>query len=266
MRDFPTPSAARYGTSQNGVNRTRPSAGTPGLDRIAASWPTPTTERFRTRGGDRAEEPGLDRIARNWSTPTAHDGRRPGVDESGSQDRDLRREVEVDLFPTPMVADSRRTSDKNFGRNPTLCGVARNWATPKTPTGGRELRKSRAARDAGGEDLEAQITLFDEISNDDHETRGGSFSTPTVHDAKGADIPTRTGGPGLSHQIESISNDGQEFRPMLNPAFVEWLMGFPIGWTDFGRLGTAWSRWSRLMRSELSRLESSEREEAATSP
>lgn len=40
----------------------------------------------------------------------------------------------------------------------------------------------------------------------------------------------------------------------LNPLFVEALMGWPIGWTGFGFAATEWSRWSRLMRGELSRL------------
>lgn len=38
---------------------------------------------------------------------------------------------------------------------------------------------------------------------------------------------------------------------VLNPRFVEWLMGLPIGWTSFEPLGTEWSRWWRLMRGEL---------------
>ena len=40
----------------------------------------------------------------------------------------------------------------------------------------------------------------------------------------------------------------------LNPAFVEWLMGWPLGWTDFAPVATEWSRWLRRMRSELLRL------------
>jgi hypothetical protein len=29
----------------------------------------------------------------------------------------------------------------------------------------------------------------------------------------------------------------------LNPNFGEWLMGWPIGWTDFGQSATAWCRY-----------------------
>lgn len=41
--DYPTPTAAMYGSSQNGINRSRPSAGTPSLETMARSgmFPTP---------------------------------------------------------------------------------------------------------------------------------------------------------------------------------------------------------------------------------
>ena len=48
---------------------------------------------------------------------------------------------------------------------------------------------------------------------------------------------------------------GAGSRPKLNLLFVEWLMGWPLGWSAFEPLGTEWSRWWRLMRGELSRLE-----------
>jgi hypothetical protein len=69
----------------------------------------------------------------------------------------------------------------------------------------------------------------------------------------------------LKQQAESHSGrqaprvTGPTFPPnsgplRLNPAFVEYLMGWPHGWTDFAPVATAWSRWLRRMRSELSRL------------
>lgn len=42
----------------------------------------------------------------------------------------------------------------------------------------------------------------------------------------------------------------------LNPQFVEWLMGWPIGWTVCACSETAFALWQRRMRSELSRLAS----------
>jgi hypothetical protein len=52
------------------------------------------------------------------------------------------------------------------------------------------------------------------------------WPTPQACDSKrGADARDRpgSGGPNLSHAV----GGGQ-----LNPTWVEWLMGFPLGWTD----------------------------------
>jgi len=43
-------------------------------------------------------------------------------------------------------------------------------------------------------------------------------------------------------------------RVSLNPLFVEWLMGWPRGWTDCGSRVTGWSRWLRQSRSFASEL------------
>ena len=62
VRQWPTPAASLYGSSQNGVNKTRPSAGTPSLTAIARDlWP-------KTGGPD------LKEAVRQWPTPTTQGG------------------------------------------------------------------------------------------------------------------------------------------------------------------------------------------------
>ena len=64
-------------------------------------------------------------------------------------------------------------------------------------------------------------------------------------------------GSNLSRQAPrtKLGGSGCSSAPRtLNPLFVEALMGWPIGWTDCGSAVTGLSRWSRLMRSKLSRL------------
>jgi hypothetical protein len=53
---------------------------------------------------------------------------------------------------------------------------------------------------------------------------------------------------------QQSSQSGQTSRRRLNPAFVEWLMAVPLGWTDFAPLGTEWSRYKRQLRSAYSRI------------
>jgi len=55
----------------------------------------------------------------------------------------------------------------------------------------------------------------------------------------------------LSDQMQRLKN-GHSAR--LNPPFVEWLMGWPIGWTDFEYSGTGLSRTKRRWHSWSSAL------------
>lgn len=98
------------------------------------------------------------------------------------------------------------------------------------------------------------------------------WSTPRV--ARGA--YTRDGGQKGAERL-SLEGEASAFSPrpqvtpghgepsspsapisprQLNPAFVEWLMGWPPEWTDFGCSETEFARFKRLMRSELSRIAS----------
>ena len=52
--------------------------------------------------------------------------------------------------------------------------------------------------------------------------------------------------------------DAFESALIYNPRFTEWLMGWPIGWTDCRAPVTAFAPWLRRMRTELSMLPSPE--------
>lgn len=73
----------------------------------------------------------------------------------------------------------------------------------------------------------------------------GRFTTPQAHDAKKGN-PSRVGrfkkGEGGGRNL----ND--EIRGALNPGWVEWLMGWPIGWTSLAgppKSGATPARWNR---------------------
>ena len=87
--------------------------------------------------------------------------------------------------------------------------------------------------------------------------------TPTARDHKdGATSLANTPVNGLlGRQVLTMppaGGDTSDTRRSLNPLFVEALMGWPSGWTGFGSAATAWSRWLRRMRCELSRLSSAD--------
>lgn len=52
----------------------------------------------------------------------------------------------------------------------------------------------------------------------------------------------------ICHFRPGRQENGTEFQSVLNPQFVEWLMGWPIGWTEFEPVETVSSHWLPLMR------------------
>lgn len=167
-------------------------------------------------------------------------------------------------WPTPM-AGSPGTEKHNAAGNNDFSrlamglaeGLAQQWATPKTITGGANSK--RKDRGAGGADLQEMVS---------------SWPTPAMRDHKGSNSllhVTKTG-TGRKH-MDQLANfavhrfhssppdlampDGQPSSReprSLNPRFVEWLMGWPIGWTSFDCAETGLSAWLLRMRGVLSTL------------
>ena len=68
-----------------------------------------------------------------------------------------------------------------------------------------------------------------------------SWPTPTARDYKGARSPEAMAATGRNPMTNSLPDAVQHIEKTsgpLNPQWVEWLMGLPIGWTDLGCWGT----------------------------
>ncbi|KKN81071.1 hypothetical protein LCGC14_0322900 [marine sediment metagenome] len=97
--------------------------------------------------------------------------------------------------------------------------IPKRWPIPKSSPSGPDF--ARASRPGTG--------------SDDLATAVARFPTPTSTDAiKGGNVSPRRGAMGLSETL-----GGQ-----LNPTWIEWLMGFPEGWTDLEGSPTPSSRKS----------------------
>lgn len=62
------------------------------------------------------------------------------------------------------------------------------------------------------------------------------------------------GRPRYTHRCRVILLNGEKSSDgllSLNPAFTDWMMGWPPGWTEPLRPVTGWSRWLRLARGAL---------------
>jgi len=74
--------------------------------------------------------------------------------------------------------------------------------------------------------------------NVDTHRKWSRYPTPTCHNAKECDAPSESGRnePTLTH----VARGGDKTLPTrLNPAWVEWLMGWPINWTALNESETA---------------------------
>tara|TARA_R100000808_G_scaffold1358_1_gene6294 strand:- start:418 stop:930 length:513 start_codon:yes stop_codon:yes gene_type:complete len=78
-----------------------------------------------------------------------------------------------------------------------------------------------------------------------HHTGGTEFGllpTPSAHEARLGYQDRSTGKKGTQKSLSTVIIDSQGGRGkvtgQLSPIFVEWLMGYPQGWTDCEDLGT----------------------------
>jgi hypothetical protein len=145
-------------------------------------------------------------------------------------------------WPTPTVADTytdrlESSQQKDGSRHSLSLGRAvMRWPTPLKSDG--EGGKGR--RGKGGPNLRTVVQMF---------------PTPTVFDSrsgmKGVPedqlITTASGIKRLARPDGNTSNIGLagQVRGSLNPTWVEWLMGYPSGWTELPGWETPSSRKSR---------------------
>jgi len=129
------------------------------------------------------------------------------------------RDIAYGLWPTPVADGDRAT---NYAQGGTSLGYAvRNWPTPTVH--GNHNRKGASKN--SGDGLATAVKMW---------------STPTCHDRNGQSGAKRgrnaQGGECLAQQVGGT----------LNPMWVEWLMGWPVGWTDCEPLGMAkFQQWLR---------------------
>jgi hypothetical protein len=217
------------------------------LSREAALWPTPDAaisndgeqpetffaRRDRVRvdlGNGNGMGIPLAMAAKTWPTPTANDwkGSGPTLERKDGQMRGDRLDYATEqLWSTPRASDAEKGGpNQSFSAGGVpLPAQASQWMTPRSHEAG-QYQYSR------GDKTNPVATLTGQAL---------AIYSPL------ALVTVKTGKP---HSSE---------RRSLNPLFVEWLMGWPPGWTllastDFGCSETALSVWKARMRSALWQL------------
>ena len=169
-------------------------------------------------------------------------------------------ESESRLLPTVTSADINNSTNSTYARgNPNLPKAAMMWPTPKASDSvmGMTARTS-------GRPIEKSTHLQTRVYCAEH----GMFPTPRAQSSTGqSHAPNRQGSPDLQtfvkmwptvttgaglcggtgnfQRLQELKDAGviseEERRSLsqgnggqLNPPWVEWLMGFPIGWTELG--------------------------------
>jgi len=121
------------------------------------------------------------------------------------------------LWPTPVASDtSSRT--KPYAQGGTPLSLAVKWPTPTVC--GNYNRKGASA--TSGDGLATAVRMW---------------PTPTSVSGNQVGRLDEWGG-SRSRAVMKTLVTPQELGGALNPTWVEWLMGWPLGWTDLKPLGT----------------------------
>jgi hypothetical protein len=224
------PTARAEDAEQTGSHRGRPDS----LKAAMRAWQTPNASGYKShQSGDATRTYAmLPKQAENWQTPTARHADSP-AEENRKSPRIAHQAAKWQTPKTPGGGNSSRSGDRIDEL--LLVGQAKHWRTPDAvQRGGPALVESRQGH---------QVNLQDQTL---------SWATPAARDYKDGGNPSPnvpTNGL-LGRQAPRTPMAGQDTSNetlVLNPRFVEALMGWPIGMTDFESSETAWSQWRQQM-------------------
>lgn len=212
-----------------GMNWPTPSAALTNDQESPESWQA-RADRIKQKGinGNGAGMP-LTVAAKAWPTPTTPSGGpNSGRENRGAGGPDLQETAS--MWPTPQSRDYKGAPHDLLQHNTRpLNEVAKTWATPTSGDA-----KSSGSRNTDQSNAHPGLSLTDQVRMDGgtgrsiHQDRTSASAGPQSS-------PTHQNSPQLS----------------LNPTFVEWLMGWPPGWTDCGSPVMGFTPWLQRQRFEL---------------
>ncbi len=247
----------------------RPTSGQGG-----GSWPTPLkSDSDKFSGPHSGKNDTLTSEAKAWSTPSKGDGDGSrsvpeGTTETGRKPDGSKAQmglnVQAKAWLTPRATEpdetaaafSSRMGDRTLDCFGSLTGQAKNWATPAA----RDFKSGQLNARQGTDSLNVQASALARPTPRASSTTGagshgrGAPDLQTVA-SQSAHLTPPTGKAGLGswplllnyvRQLRSAigfqrRKPGRRSRsPRLNPLFEEWLLGSPIGMTEYEPAVTAW--------------------------
>lgn len=208
------------------------------LEAVVAMWPPPAARDFK--GANSADH------VRD-ATGKAHLGQLPNFVEH--------------LWSTPRSSDAEKGGpNQAFGAGGTpLPAQATQWYAPNVPNGGRSLAEDTSPTGMTADGAKRQVGL---------ENQARQWATPTSLNFDKSHQPGNSRSQNqnmelarglysrLARATVKTGVTSSKERRSLNPLFVEWLMGWPPGWTllawiDFACSATELSRYRQRMRCAL---------------
>jgi hypothetical protein len=170
-------------------------------------WPTPVVSRGENYGNEVLKLPGA---VKAWATPAARDGKGSTITKNHPKGFNRNLANDVKIWNTPTVNDAQNSS----------------------------LPKSQEKRDS----------IIGQIIRGGNQTRR-MYLTPCANDNRdrGNMSSLWIANRRAKRKQIMLSQTVSEISGALNPEWVEWLMGWPIGWTDLKPLETVrFQQWQRL--------------------
>lgn len=203
-------------TGMDGVSNSRKA-----LKKRQEQWLTPTVEDYKYDGKETINHYVNNAIN---GTPIPTSAQR------------LRNQVAFrDMFPTPRSSEH---GDYQYDRGdhskprPALTGWVKMFPTPAAQDSG--ISASRLVDKDGNEPTHWNQRMYDKESGRLAQRSLNQFvqmyPTPTVNDSKNSTLPPSQ----INHDNlpGALLRAGEKSGARLNPDWVEWLMGWPIGWTS----------------------------------
>ena len=163
-------------------------------------------------------------FSENFPTPKARDWKMAGM-AAEMKRKSPSLPAFVRMFPTPQASDAKRTGTHpaEWRRDsPSLPAVVQMFPTPTVNGNHNRAGLSKNS----GDGLATFVKRF--RTPDTHAGgRSGLLAKGITHRKNGQPV-----------QVRLVDQVGGK----LNPVWVEWLMGFPLGWTDLKVLATPKSR------------------------
>jgi hypothetical protein len=238
---WPTPRAITSGgeSAERKQELGREESGGGDLQATAQLWKTPhgmSNRDFRGKvggcgGGEFAKQ------ANNWATPQGH----PRQADPRTVDHGVQLANQVGRWPTASARDwkSGDANEATMNRNSRpLNEVVEHltWPTPRHTTSGMEVSDAQLNRIRNGEETEGGAGACKlELSACLHsppapQTPDGLTSSEIAPTSPQPSASAKKTG---SESTASGSPPGARLlKRRLNPRFVEWLMGFPVTWTE----------------------------------